>query len=111
MKFTKDDLIKLHTTLCAQGCWLMQKKNDDYTAGGTPFANFNYSEVFGVQREIGLLIRVMDKQMRILSFLRKGVLKVKDESVEDSIVDCINYMVLLAGMIEERRLSKEDTHE
>lgn len=81
----------------------MRAKNQDYTAGGGPFSNFRHAEALGVAAELGLLIRVMDKLMRMHTFIRNGTLTVKGESVEDAILDVINYMVLLAGMVEEKR--------
>jgi hypothetical protein len=46
----------------------------------------------------------MDKFQRIRAFVTTGTLAVKDESVQDAVRDVINYMILLAGLIDERRL-------
>lgn len=99
----RERLLALHKELCSKALALMEWKNTDYTAGGGVFDNFNNAAVFGVSREQGLLIRVMDKLMRVKSFIRNGTLALKNEAVEDSILDVINYMVLLAGMIEENK--------
>lgn len=101
--FTREELLALHEELCDRGRRIMQAKNQDYTAGGGVFDNFKNSEVFGVPGELGLLLRVMDKLMRLKSFLVNGILVVKGEGVEDAIIDVINYMVMLDGMIKARR--------
>ena len=49
---------------------------------------------------------MMDKMMRINSFVQKGVLEVKDESVDDTLSDLSNYSVLLAGYIKSKRDSQ-----
>lgn len=103
---TRDDLINLHNDTCADACSIMKAKNHDYTSGSNdPFANFKLSEVLGIPAELGLLIRCLDKIKRINSFILKGELAVKDEPVDDAIRDIINYMVLLKGMIIDRKSS------
>ena len=99
---SRTQLLALHGILCAKGQEIMSAKNQDYTAGGGCFDNFRNAEVLGVPGELGLLIRVMDKLMRMKSFIVNGTLAVQSESVEDAIIDVINYMVLLAGMIKEK---------
>lgn len=108
---TSEQLFALHKVLCQNGLDTMRLKNHDYTAGGSPFSNFRNSEILGVSGELGLLVRVIDKLMRIRTFITLGTLVVKTESVQDAIVDIINYMVLLAGMIEEKHLSMKDANE
>lgn len=98
-----EELFKLHKETCAKALIIMKQKNHDYTSGShDPFANFRESLFLGIEPEIGLLLRVMDKFKRIKTFVREGKLKVKDESVEDAIDDTINYMILLKGLVMER---------
>lgn len=97
------ELLKLHEQITAKARKMMEGKNQDYAAGtGDPFANFRATEVLGIKAEIGILMRCMDKFARIQSFVKNGTLAVKAESVMDAIEDTINYMVLLAGVIEDR---------
>ncbi len=102
------ELFELHKSLCDKGLEIMRAKNQDYAgkSGDSPFQNFERSEVLGIPRELGLLVRVMDKICRIKSFIEAGTLAVKGEPVDDAILDIINYMVLLNGMIEETRIKK-----
>lgn len=98
-----EDLAALRERMFKECTAIMEAKNADYTAGGGPFANFMAGEVLGVEAEIGILLRCLDKFQRIRSFVLKGELKVKEESVDDAIKDVINYMVLLSGVIENRK--------
>lgn len=80
-------------------------KNADYTGvGDDPFANFNRVELMGITDTTrGFLVRMLDKFCRITSFAQKGVLEVKEESVEDTLFDLANYCILLAGYIKSKR--------
>lgn len=69
----------------------MAKKNEDYGANEDPFRNFR---AFG---EFGILVRLSDKLARILTYVERGQLTVKDESVTDTLLDAINYLVLFEG--------------
>lgn len=101
---TIDELLAMHEETCTVARDIMRAKNADYTAGSAdPFANFRASEAVGVQAELSILIRSLDKFQRIRSFVTLGSLQVKDESVDDAIQDVVNYMILLKGLIRERR--------
>ena len=52
------------------------------------------------------MLRVVDKVSRISTFLKKGELKVSNETVEDSILDVINYMILLHGLLADKNNRK-----
>jgi hypothetical protein len=104
---TTDDVLKLHESTCAAAREIIRVKNNDYTDGSVdPFANFRSAETIGVKAETGVLVRMLDKIKRIQTFVNKGTLQVKGESVEDAIQDIINYAVLLKGIIVERRLQE-----
>lgn len=111
--FTMVELADMHAALCTRGATLMRAKNHDYTAGQHPLANFLAADARGVPAELGLMLRVDDKLKRLQTFITQGTLKVSGEGVKDSIIDVINYMVLLAGLIYCRTgdptlLGKED---
>lgn len=85
---------------CAE---IMEKKNHDYSgASDNPLANFMNSEILGIPAELGILIRVIDKIMRIKAFVDSGKLMVDGESYEDACDDIINYMVLLKAVAKDR---------
>jgi len=105
----REELYELHRNLTGHALDLMYKKNIDYASeDDNPFGNLVGSVVVGVDPKRGVLVRCIDKFSRISSFIKNGELKVTDEGVQDSIIDVINYMVLLAGMIitEDREKNK-----
>lgn len=82
------------------------RKNHDYAGAGNgdPFHNFRQVERMGIcSTEIGFLTRMTDKISRIQSFVAQGVLKVKDESIEDTLLDLANYSILLAAYIKSKK--------
>lgn len=84
---------------------ISKKKNADYTGGNdNPFANFTSVENLGIKTEQGFLTRMMDKMARIASYVSKGELQVKDESVTDTLRDLANYSCLLAGYIASKKI-------
>lgn len=97
-------LIELHKELCEDARKLMEAKNHDYTSGsGDPLANFRGATYLGIHPVLGIQLRQQDKIMRIRTFVEKGELKVKGESVKDAIVDQINYLVLQYAYIQEEQ--------
>ena len=83
----------------------MSVKNKDYAGheGNEPFANFTRVESMGIcTTEQGFLTRITDKMSRLSSFIHAGKMNVQDESFQDTVVDVINYMVLLSAYISDR---------
>lgn len=106
---TRDELLQYHAEICNAAKELMSLKNKDYAGnhGLEPFANFTRVESMGIcSTEQGFMVRLTDKMSRISSFLDSGKLHVDNESFHDTIVDVINYMVLLSAYIKEK-----DSHE
>lgn len=102
---TRDELLKFHATLCRDARDLMNLKNRDYAGnhGKEPFANFTRCEAMGIcNTEQGFMVRIVDKMSRLSSFLQHGKMNVTDESFKDTVVDVINYMVLLAAFSEDK---------
>jgi hypothetical protein len=100
----RSELIKMHEQITTECRQIMEAKNRDYAGGkDDPFSNFKAATVLGIEPEMGLLLRCMDKFKRIQAFVNTGTLAVKEEPVDDAIKDVINYMVLLKGLIEDRK--------
>ena len=98
----REELLLMHQTLCKSALELMKKKNADYAGGdgAQPFANFTRVEAMGIcSTEQGFMCRIMDKMSRLSSFIHSGKMNVEDESFNDTIIDVINYMVLLSDYI------------
>jgi len=90
----------------------MSLKNRDYAGdrGNEPFANFTRVEAMGIcTTEQGFLTRITDKMSRLSSFIDCGKMHVENESFNDTIVDVINYMVLLSAFLKDKEEgSKKD---
>lgn len=109
---TKEQYLRFAEDFFEECIETAKKKNHDYT-GKTddPFNNFKAVESLGIQVEVGFLTRMMDKMKRIASFVGNGELKVKDESVKDTLQDLANYAALLAGYLESEKMKERLVHE
>ncbi len=81
---------------------LMRSKSNDYAEGGDAFLNFKTAaQIAGISPEQTLLTLLGMKMSRLTQLISKGK-KAKNESVEDTMLDIINYVVLLRGMMHEQ---------
>lgn len=78
---------------------IARKKNADYASDGDPFANFNLAPMVGVSVERGILVRTMDKIARASNLLDKPA-SVAGESIHDTLLDAVNYLMILGVMLE-----------
>lgn len=107
LRMTKAEYMEFHKQACDKMIDITKAKNKDYTgASEDPFANFrqigNLVSAPSIV-EIGFLTRMSDKFSRIGSFITNGTLAVKDEAVEDTLLDLANYCILLAGYIKSNK--------
>ena len=88
---------------------ITKAKNADYTGtGDDPFANFDRVNLLGISStEQGFLTRMLDKFCRLVSFVQRGTLLVKDESLEDTALDLANYCILFAGYVRAKKAKKK----
>lgn len=90
-------LLALHDALCSEAKALMVRKNHDYTGkakGNDALANFRHATKLNLcNLRQSVLIRLTDKVAR-LATSTNGELKVKDETVRDTVRDLINYSIL-----------------
>lgn len=94
-------LIEYATSLLDEALELMKKKNHDYTINGDPLSNFRLIEKYGIARtEDGIFMRLLDKISRLANGLT-GEYEVTDETMHDTIVDAINYLIILGYAIEK----------
>ena len=103
----RDRYLAHHELFCKKMIGVTKAKNADYTGGSSsPFSNFTSVEDRGIcSTEQGFLVRMNDKFARITTFVKKGVLLVKDESVADTLHDLANYCALFSGYLAEKRLT------
>lgn len=97
----QSELINFIDSLLEECRYTLIAKNADYTGErGDALANFKSIEMLGIPTEVGFLTRMMDKMMRISSFVEHKNLKVKDESVIDTLKDLVNYAALFAAYVD-----------
>lgn len=80
---------------------IVRKKNQDYATSDNPFKNFENCTVIGISPAQGILVRVIDKITRVSNLLDKPN-AVQDETIDDTILDIINYMAILKAMIKKK---------
>jgi hypothetical protein len=82
---------------------LVISKTKDYATIDDPYRNFRMSESVGVSVEKGILVRMCDKLSRIGNLIESNDNSVKDESIEDTLIDIMNYSNILLCYIQEKR--------
>lgn len=99
---TTESLLEQHSRLCTEAYRIMQRKNADYGGndGRSPFRNFDLAPSLGLAtREVGIMLRLSDKIQRLSGFLARGdgSFSCSEESFDDTVLDAINYLVLLSA--------------
>ena len=89
---------------------LVDKKGADYNReqqlSGETLFNLKVAELLGIvpTAERGILVRLSDKFMRLISLMQPGVeAAVKDESLRDTVKDIHNYADYALLLWEERK--------
>lgn len=84
---------------------LVIKKTQDYATIDDPYRNFRMSESVGVSLEKGILVRMCDKLSRLGNLVEKGDPSVKSESIEDTLIDVMNYANIMLCYLQEKHRS------
>lgn len=87
----------------AKGLTIIEKKNADYAASSNPFRNFESATVVGISIERAILLRVLDKLARCSNLIDKPPVVV-EESLEDTLIDAINYLAILKAYRERNKV-------
>ena len=111
MKSKREILFDLQDEMFAKCKEIIRVKNSDYANGDDPYINFRSSEIFGVSPVTGIMLRAMDKFQRVATFDKNGKLSVKDESVLDALMDILNYVILIAGYINDKQQGQCNTNQ
>lgn len=99
-----DDYLKLHRMICDGAREISKCKGHDYSGDEDNLANLKRTAALGIcSPETGVLVRLGDKLSRLSSLLasdRKPL--VNDETIMDTIIDGVNYLILLYALIAEQ---------
>lgn len=103
----REKLLSMHEELCHEAVKLMRAKNHDYSGGkdaSDPFLNFTRVERLGItDTKTGFMVRMTDKISRLITFIQNGSFKTKDEALKDTILDLINYSILLYAYAQSEK--------
>lgn len=102
-----EDYLDLHEQMCKQARELSRRKGEDYSGPEDNLGNFKNTERVGIcSAETGIMVRIQDKVSRLTQILDKGT-AVDDETVNDTLIDLLNYSILLAALLEENKGEQE----
>ena len=92
---------------------LINSKNEDYGHPHDFYANFRMVEFAGLPTWIGVHVRMLDKISRLNGFVRRfietGDISSNHESIEDTLLDAINYSAITLDTY--RQYIEEKNHE
>lgn len=104
---TQQELILSVENTYKVGVDIIKKKNSDYATTKDALSNFKVIESLGVvDYKRGILVRVADKFARVVNLMDRPNV-VLDESVEDTLIDMINYLAILKAGLENEREENE----
>jgi len=94
---------------------LINSKNDDYANPTDFYANFRLSEQAGIPMFIGIHVRMLDKISRLNSFIerfnRTGEITAHHESIEDTLLDTINYAAIMLDTYRQYKGVQNHEHQ
>jgi hypothetical protein len=105
-----EQLFQIHGIMTSKALEIIKAKNADYGADEDALRNFRLVEQLGIPMEVGILTRLADKIARIGKIIQSGEVHVKDETIEDTILDAINYLIILRAALNEPQESKNGTN-
>lgn len=88
--------LAIHKEICAELSSIYERKNNDY--------GDSFSKSYAEYGDVMSAIRLEDKLNRYKSLIKTNNQMVKDESIEDTLLDLANYAIMT---VIERRLKEE----
>ena len=98
-KFGHPDFYKLLDQMAD----LHSRKNHDYAGTKDPLKNLRAPSRIGISPFTGVMVRLQDKWSRLEEFVNSGTFLVKDESVEDTLMDNAVYSLLAIILMREEK--------
>ena len=91
---------------------LHSQKNHDYAGTSDPLKNLRACTRLELDPFMGVMVRLQDKWSRIEEFVKSKTLLVKNESVEDTLMDNAVYSLLAIILLREREkdIDKSDDY-
>ncbi len=86
---------------------LHSRKNHDYAGTSDPLKNLRACNRLELNPFIGVMVRLQDKWSRIEEFVKSKTLLVKNESVEDTLMDNAVYSLLAIILLREQKKSTD----
>ena len=105
----RDDWLDLHKRFCDDARALSERKGHDYSGEEDTLRNLKSCETAGLcSTETGIMVRLSDKTNRLVTLLDVGEdgMQVKDESLKDTILDIVNYNILLYAVLVEKDMRR-----
>ena len=84
-----------------EGLSLLERKGNDYSEEEDRFSNFRVSEKVKVPAHVGAFIRLGDKYSRLTQLFGNKESMVKEESIEDTLIDLANYANIVYQLYKE----------
>lgn len=114
---TLENVLDRHKAICTAARSIVSIKGHDYNKvnqdNGDTLANMRLAKQIGLAESCcqSTMIRLFDKMMRLQSLTKNPIIQpeVKDESVKNTILDSINYLVYLLIFYEEERSTEKKT--
>ena len=102
-----DELFELAKQTFDKCLQTLHEKNHDYSTGGNDrvdaLKNFKLVSYLGItDADTGLLVRMCDKMSRMAN-VYKGGAQVTDEQLQDTVMDTINYCILLLAIKKDMK--------
>ena len=104
---THEEFIQSLENIYKESVTIAKAKNKDYSVDSDPFKNFRFAPFVGVTVERGILVRLCDKISRVSNLLEKEA-SVKDEGIEDTLKDLINYSAILLTDLKSQKAKTHD---
>ena len=105
VKITQKQFLNKHSRILDELYKITEAKNADYSEDRDALFNFQMVEIFDiVTTEQGILTRICDKFARTCHLIKKAFkAKVKKESIDDTLLDFANYIIILLIYIRSKR--------
>jgi len=99
-----DRFQEMHRDITDEARALCRHKQNDYASEKDIFANFRLCDQLGLcSPESGILVRMSDKLARLSNVIGPRPASVQNESIRDTIIDLVNYSILLYSIVCSER--------